>query len=90
MAHVMKHALDEARGFGARQAELAMHNVGQIGARQSVAGFRLIGDPRDAEIGHKFSPALFDETPDRRFTHVTKTRRVGNSTIVGLCKFFNT
>jgi hypothetical protein len=86
---VVKDALDEVRRFGPGEAELAMHDVGQIGARQSIAGFRLVGDPRDAEIGHKNSPALFDEAPCRRFTFVTNSSRVGNSTIAGFSNFFN-
>src|SRR5689334_395036 len=63
VAHVVKNALDQAGAFSTRQAELAMHDVGQVGTSQSAVGFSVIGDPRDAEIGHKSSPALFDPAP---------------------------
>src|SRR5690348_4254508 len=81
VAHVVQHTLDHAGGFGARQAELAMHDVGQVGARQGTVGFSVVVvQPRDAEIGHSLSPVLSDEAPRRRFTFVTKSNRVDNST----------
>ena len=42
VAHVVQHALDDARGFGARQAELAMDDIGQVGARQRAVGVRFL------------------------------------------------
>ena len=33
-AHMVEDALDDARRFGARQADLAMHDVGQVGPGQ--------------------------------------------------------
>src|SRR5207302_11475590 len=56
IAHVVQHALDQARAFRAREAELAMDDVGQIGTSQCAAGIRFIIDPRDPEIGHNHLP----------------------------------
>ena len=56
VAHVVEHALDQPGRFGARQAEPAMDDVGEVRARQSVCGVRLVGDPRDPEIGHFILP----------------------------------
>src|SRR5437868_8087968 len=55
-AHVVQDALDDAGALGARQAELAMHDVREVGARQRVAGVGFVIDPRDPEIGHNSLP----------------------------------
>src|SRR5205814_4702866 len=80
MAHVVQHALHQARRFGARQAEPAMHDVGEVRARQRDAVRRIFGDPRDPEIGHLILPPL--TAFPRRFDYafVTDFRTVGNST----------
>src|SRR3954468_16190069 len=63
VAHVMEHALDQARAFRARQAQLAVHDVGQIGARQSVPRLCFIIDPRDPEIGHDIISRPYSTRP---------------------------
>ena len=53
VAHVVQHALDEARAISARdRPSLRWTTSAKIGARQSAVGVRFIIDPRDAEIGH--------------------------------------
>ena len=54
----MEHALDEARGLGARQAELAVDDVGEVGPSQS-AGQCVAPGPRNSQIGHNISPAPY-------------------------------
>src|SRR5690242_12722029 len=44
MAHVVKHPLDHARRFRARQAEAAVDDVGEVRASQCVAGVRVVVD----------------------------------------------
>jgi hypothetical protein len=44
----MKDALDEARRFGAGQADFAMHDVGEIRPRQSPG----VGAPDRTRVGH--------------------------------------
>src|SRR4029079_18696361 len=56
MAHVVKNALDHARRLGARQAEPAMNDVGEVGASQRSVGVRVLVDPRDPEIGDDVLP----------------------------------
>jgi hypothetical protein len=53
---VVEHALDEAGGFRARQAEAAMNDVGEIRTRQSVRSVSILVEPRDPEIGHDILP----------------------------------
>ena len=80
VAHVVQHALDDARRFGARQAEPAMDDVGQVGARQRAVGVRFIVDPRDPEIGHLYSPALNGVPPPFQLRFRNGIPSVGNST----------
>ena len=42
VAHMVEHALDHARRFGARQAELAMDDVGEVRAGQRAVGVRVL------------------------------------------------
>jgi hypothetical protein len=62
-----RDALDKPGGLRPRQAEAAVDDVGQVRTRQSVCGVRLIGDPRDPEIGHDYLP------PQRRAPAVSIT-----------------
>src|SRR3712207_4951787 len=56
MAHVVQHAFDETRRLGARQAELAVNDVGEIGAREGSRNTRFLAQPGDAQICHIHLP----------------------------------
>jgi hypothetical protein len=87
---VVQHALDQAGGFGPRQAKAAMDDVGEVRTRQSIRGVRVVSHPSDPEIGHDYLPP--SRRAPRRFDYafVTEFRPVGNSTIAGYSKLFNT
>src|SRR5215210_4440564 len=63
VAHVVQHTFDHAGRFGARQAELAMNDIGKVRARQCSVGVRVLVQPRDPEIGHYILPPWNGSAP---------------------------
>jgi hypothetical protein len=57
MAHVMKHTLDEMGGFGTRKPQVAMNDIGKVGARERARKPRLPVHPCDSQIGHLQFPS---------------------------------
>jgi hypothetical protein len=54
----MQDALDDACRFGAGKSELAVHDIGKVGARQSPADARLFAQPGYTKIRHIHLPTL--------------------------------
>jgi hypothetical protein len=87
---MVKDPFDEMGGFRARQAQIAMNDVGQVGARERARQPRLPVHSCDSQIGHfavSSPPRL--SVPDSGFRTVTEMSWVGNSTLAEFPALFN-